>query len=212
MKKYMIDIITAFISSLTSFITIFITIRNTNRNQKKVTELQNKQFYQSLVEQQKIFELNKKQEDLRNAISMMPYFKMLEGIRITNRTINNDLIVLDFKFSILNIGNGTAINVSIVSKIEDHQCIVCEEEYPSSIKYIYTDPLSCNIIRSNESTLFGICCNYHDRPAKVFLKIRFQDMMLRNYEQNFSFYYMYGRFDNEAYRIDSYMPTNIVDN
>lgn len=80
MNDNLIDIITCIITSVTSLITIFLTIRNINKNQEKTTEMQNKHFYQSLKEQQIIFELNRREDNLRNAIAIMPYFKMLDDV------------------------------------------------------------------------------------------------------------------------------------
>lgn len=207
MKDHLTEIIICIITSLTSFITIFLTIRNTNKNQNKITEMQNKQFYQSLEEQQQIFELNKKEENLRNAITIMPYFKMLDDVEVKQRTILGNQKILEFPIKLVNIGNGTAINVSVLTKSEDNKSIVFQDGFGDrKIIYIYNSFMFDNIVRCGESTTFGICCDNHDLPCKVAIKVKFQDMMLRTYEQEFSFLFQFGQYENKLMRVESYTP------
>lgn len=207
MKDHLTEIITCIITSLTSFITIFLTIKNTNKNQDKTTEMQNKHFYQSLKEQQRIFELNKKEENLRNAITIMPYFKMLDDVEVKQRAVLENQKILEFPIELINIGNGTAINVSVLTKSDDTRNIVFENGFGDrKIIYIYNSFMFDNIVRCNESTTFGICSDNHDLPSRVFIKIKFQDMMLRTYEQEFSFLYQFGKYENKLMRVESYTP------
>ncbi|MGN2338090.1 hypothetical protein ACTFIN_08175 [Clostridium cagae] len=207
MRDHLIDIITCIITSLTSFITIFLTIRNTNKNQEKTTEIQNKHFYQSLKEQQRIFELNKKEENLRNAIAIMPYLKMLDDVEVKQRTVLENHTILEFPIELVNIGNGTAINVSVLTKNDEAKSIVFQEDFGDrKIIYIYNSFMFDNIVKCNELTTFRICCDNHDLPCRVLIKIKFQDMMLRTYEQEFSFMYQFNKYENKLMRIESYTP------
>lgn len=207
MKDNLIDIITCIITSVTSLITIFLTIRNTNKNQEKTTEMQNKHFYKSLKEQQRIFELNRREDNLRNAIAIMPYFKMLDDVEIKQRGVFKNKTILEFPFELINIGNGTAINVSVLTQKDDTRNIVFQDDFEDEkIMYIYNAFMFDNIVRCDEATTFGICCDSHEFPCKVFIKIKFQDMMLRDYEQEFSFLYQFGKYENKLMRVESYTP------
>lgn len=186
----------------------FLTIRNTNRNQDKTTDMQNKHFYKSLKEQQRIFELNKKEENVRNAISIMPYFKMLDDVEVKQRTVFENQKILEFPIELINIGNGTAINVSVLTKSDDTRSIVFQDDFgEKKIIYSYNSFMFNNIVRCSESTIFGIYCNNHDLPCRVFIKVKFQDMMLRTYEQEFSFRYQFGKNENKLMRVESYTPS-----
>ena len=209
MQQYILDIIACVISPLTSLIAIIVTIKNSNKNQERINKIQNENFKISLEEQQRLFESNKKFEDFRNASSIMPYFKLSDDIKIECRNIM-DSKILDFKMKLSNIGNGTAINVNLLIKEENNNIVVYETKYADiNLVYSYNNFMFDNIVRCNESTEFGICCDYHNYSTRVFIKVKFEDMMRRRYDQEFSFYYEYDNYENKAFRVESCTPSQI---
>lgn len=206
-QESIINLITCLITVFASFITIFITISNANKNQNKAIQLQNNHFYRMLNEQEKIFNLTKEDEDLRNRISIMPYFKMVDDIKITEDNRTGD-VIFEFPITLINIGNGTAINVTVEFKTdEEHRNIVYIDDGGSEkILYMYNSALFDNIVRCNEHTTFGICCYKHKLASQVFIKIKFQDMMHRTYEQEFFFIYQFGRYNSNVVRVESHTP------
>ncbi|MBU5269423.1 hypothetical protein [Clostridium cochlearium] len=211
-EESIVGIITCLITVIGSFITIIITIRNTNRNQKELARLQDHYFNENLREQKKIFDLSKKEENLRNSISMKPYFKISDNLKIIKRITQKD-VFFDFYINLINVGNGTAINVSVLYKNDEkNRYIVYKDGFGDKIiLYYYVSPIYDNIVRCNEYSKFTICCHEHKSPSKVHLKIKFQDMMERTYEQEFSFLYQCGRNNDEVLRIENYTPVLIED-
>lgn len=107
----------------------------------------------------------------------------------------------------INVRNGTAINVSVLTQKDDTGNIVFQDDFEDEkISYIYNSFMFDNIVRCDEATTFGICCDSNELPCKVFIKIKFQDMMLRDYEQEFSFLYQFGKYENKLMRVESYTP------
>ena len=211
-QESIISLITCLMTVTASVITIFITVSNSNRNQRQAIELQNQHFEDSLIEQEKIYNLTRDGEELRNRISMMPYFKIIDDIKVTEETTSIGHTILEFPINLINIGNGTAINIFPVSEERAHESFVYMGKYADKeIKYKVNSPVYDNIARCNEYAKFGIYCNKHEFPSEVFFKIRFKDMMERTYEQKFFFQYKFGSYHNEVLRVESYTPILVED-
>lgn len=187
------DLFVAVITLIMSLFTIFITLRINNRNIKiakqqfDITmEEQKKQFNEQIYIQKQIFEKTVKRENWKDRVSIMPYFELDETVKVF---YENGM--LKFPIKLTNIGNGTAIGTYLEIKNR-----VAYEDDCFDIKYYQCEPMSTPVVRCDKCTETMIKSEYKEGPYEVCLTLLYEDMMQRQYKQEFSFYYEYDRKDN----------------
>lgn len=196
-KDLFIAIITMLVSLITLIITNFVTWRNSYKTIKVAKEQfekdmkekhlqaeeQKRQYEEQLTTQREIYDKIIKRQNLIDRVGIMPYFEL-----DTNLQIVYEEGILKFPIRLANVGNGTAIRTYI--KIQN---LIVYDDDSFDIKYYQCKPMSTLIVRCNEYTETMIKCEYKKGPYEVQFTLCYEDMMQRQYEQRYSFYYEYDR-------------------
>ncbi|MBP3617362.1 MAG: hypothetical protein J6J38_04920 [Lachnospiraceae bacterium] len=202
---------TTLMSILVTVLTVLITNANTRRINKKnlaVSEEQfkisldeqRKQFEEELQNQQVFFERNRKSDNERNRISMMPYFQFDESMKIIAKDGK-----LEFRPCFTNFGNGTAFVRGL--KMDDDLTV-----YKDAKGTVYTasGPMKNHFVQVKHSTTTVFECECAEGANRVVLQLWYEDLMQREYIHRFEFLYDM-RFGGEISVLRYYNPECIKD-
>lgn len=185
-----IAVFTALISILVMLLTVLITNAYTRKINKKILAVSEEQFRISLDEQRKqfeaelenqknIFEQNKKNDNERNRIGMMPYFQFDEGMKILVKDGR-----LEFRPCFTNLGNGTALVRGL--KLENDLTVYKDAK---GIAYTARGPMENHFVQVKETTTTVFECECTEGANRVVLQLLYEDLMQREYIHKFEFLY-----------------------
>lgn len=170
----------------TNLIALLINRMNIQLSRKQFQDSMNEQkeqFEKQIILQQNMFIQNINNDNEKNRISIMPFFRMNETMRISMQ--NGKLI---FPVNFVNVGNGTAIEVQLII----NRLVVYRDTF-NNIEYIQSEPMSTNVVQVGNIVVTTFKSNYVKGAHEVILQLQFEDMMQRQYLQEFIFYYDYDR-------------------
>jgi len=197
---------TAVISIMVTLLTVLISNVNTRRINKKNLAISEEQFRISLAEQRKQFEIelqnqkamfeqNKRDDNERNRISVMPYFQLNENMRIIVKEGK-----LEFRPCFTNFGNGTALVRGL--KMDDGKVVY---KAVNGIVYTAREPMKNHFVQVRCTTTTVFECECTDGANRVVLHLWYEDLMQREYIHKFEFLYDM-RFGDEVSVVRYYAP------
>ena len=202
---------TAVISIVVTLLTVLISNANARRINKRNLALSEEQFRISLDEQRKqfeaelqnqkaMFEQNKRDDNERNRIGVMPYFQLNENMRIIVKDGN-----LEFHPCFTNFGNGTAFVRGL--KMDDDLTVYKDVK---GIAYTARGPMKNHFVQVNCTTTTVFECECVEGANRVVLQLWYEDLMQREYIHQFEFLYDI-RIGNEVSVVRYHDPKCIKD-
>lgn len=174
------DIISV-LSVIVTIVIAFLTMNKNNKNVNKQLTQQQQNFQQQLDESRKNHTENKNIELRKNQMEYLPIIDLKELIYMDNSG------KATFKFTLKNIGNGTALNCYLVA---DDNLVVYNDSIDNGLQYIQSSPGKF-ILNVNDSFKTSLSTNRlpNNSPHVVCFSITYNDLMGRIYKQPFEFFY-----------------------
>ena len=206
------DFISA-IAIILTLITIIITIVTNRKNsksqqqqiekQREQIERQEKQFNLQLEEERKKHIENMKFNNEINRTTLLPFLRLIPE----ESSFDDSKEYYYFKLKIKNVGNGTAVNITMDYLKDDTSLVIAKG---CGYKIIQSDANTI-LLQPNESYETGVSLIRTDKidenqeHFKIKFKMLFNDMLGREYEQDIQFLFS-KPFGNEIRITNEYCP------
>lgn len=204
------------ISVVLPIMVMIFTLRSQNKRLKEENEIKERQFKETLQRNDRYHDESVRLQGENNRISQIPFLFLNHDIKIGNRQGKHTFVL-----EIINIGNGTALDVSVKcesdregSKVNGLPFVYKDQIYKRVEIYRYTGFLFTNAIPIDSKASFELLLDVYENDVEVpqegnllvgevRFKIKYKDIYYNEYEQDYMFQYSLAI---GVGRVESYLP------